>query len=225
MTDDKRTIAQKINKILEKAQSTDQAGEAEVLMEKVHAMLEQHGLDLLDLGTLDADDPVGVDKSVATFWASASFTGMLASCAARYYGCETIVSRQGNKRWISVAGRESARVTFRLMFPFILEQVQKEASELVKQRKASSRSRAMTAVGNALAYRLSSLTVEKKDQSTETGKALIPVDMIDLAMSDAFPDLRRLKPRAVKTTAAAVTAAEGISLHRQATGKGTLRLS
>ena len=112
--------AQKIKQIIAKAESTNSQAESESLMAKAHQLMTEHGLSMLDLGCLDKDDPLGRDEDL---YNNASDTWQLnvGYALARYYGCR-LISADGHTKsatkWV-IFGRESARITFNLMWPFI----------------------------------------------------------------------------------------------------------
>lgn len=221
-------IAEKIGKIINKASSTNSEAEAEMLMEKALAMLEEHGLSFADIGAANAEDPVGVEKAAVKFFASQYHRLALYVALARYYGCETIHVRRGNEFRIDVIGRESARTTFKLMVPFVLEQLNAVVKPLVGTYY-ESRDKALRAVSNRLAQRVYLLTVEAQKRDAEVkaerGFALVPVDLIDAAMKEHYP--RATTARSGKLNLggnAAAQAAASVSLHRQTTGAGQLKI-
>ena len=112
-------IAEKIQKLLAKANSSTHPEEAETFMAKAHALLEQHGLSLFDLGKLDSEDPIGrsQDKEMLRANSAASWRTMVAGQLAIYYGCKMVTTnyRGDNFTYWTVFGRESARITFMLM--------------------------------------------------------------------------------------------------------------
>lgn len=221
-------IANKIRKILAKADSTTSPEEASVFMEKAHSMLEAHGLSLLDLGRLDNDDPIGTDHGATKNFAAENWLKMVSSQLARYYGADLVATSIGNKTKHSVIGRESARITYQLMQPYVARQVRQLARQAVKDGEFKSESRAKTAIGNSLSLRIHRLVDEQEDRRKEDlpGKglnALVPVDMIRMEMETQFPNLREARRgRAVSTTEASRRAASKVSLHRQ-TGGGLVK--
>ena len=136
---------------------------------------------------------------------------------ATYYGCELVQFKQGNKTTATVFGRESARVTFTLMAPFVMRQVRQKARKLAKE-EGTSESRAKTALGNAMTFRIQDLIAaqQQRPEYQATGvNALVPVDVIKAAMQEAFPTSRKQRSANLSTSLAAMAAAETVSLNRQ----------
>lgn len=215
-------IADKIRKIIAKADSTTNPEEADVFMAKAHKLLEAHGLDLLDLGKLDSDDPIGVDEHCNTVSRSYSCATLIANELARYYGCQLVTTkRRGADTKLSVAGRESARVTFQLMFPFVFRQTRAVAAQGYNAGHYKNRMQALNYVGNALALRLAKLNrmedTKRAAQPQGSGlNALVPVDLVTQAMNAHFDDLTEGRARSVKTNTVSKELANSISLNRAA---------
>ena len=216
-----KSIADKIRKILALADSTAHPEEAASFMEKAQEMLEAHGLSLLDLGRLDSDDPIGTDRDAAKHYAAENWLGLVSGQLAHFYGAEMITSREKNTYYHAVVGRESARLTYHLMQPFVARQVRQLARAALKDGYFRSESSAKTSIGNALALRIHRLVegqVErrKEDQPGKGLNALVPVDMIALEIAAQFPNLRKAsKERTVSTSAASRAAAGKVNLNRQ----------
>lgn len=227
-------IREKIAKIIEKANATDAEGEATVLMAKAQELMEKHSLSMADLVT---DDPIGTTFETKVYWnRSGYFHQNLYWALARYFGCRGIAQQVGvNKFEMSVVGRESARVTFELMAPYIAKQVTREASKLVKQdaeqygdlhelglRKKLTLSTAKRQVGNALSGRVWRMVHEQESDTKKFANnnpnALVPVDLIKLEEERAFPYASTANSKPKGTTEAARKAAAGISLARQMGG-------
>lgn len=241
------TILDKIRKVLAKAEGTDNPHEAEMLMAKVEAMLEEHNFSMLDVAKA-GEDPIGTTHDAAYCWVSNSWVVTLSTQLARLYGCRTVTLQRRNKISIALSGRESGRVTFQLMLPFVLKQVRAEAranrdndiTGIVAatgwdwDRAASDASikgigSYERAVGNALAIRVAGLwraaEARDADRVARGDRALVPVDMVEAEMYAAHPGVYTKKPSTVRTTAAAKASAERVSLHRQTTGANTLRIA
>lgn len=209
-------IAEKIAKLIAKADSTTHEAEAETFMAKAHALLEAHGLSMLDLGTI-GEDPVGRDDNVIHFFAAEGWCSRMLFKLAIYYGCELVQFKRGNKTTATVFGRESARVTFTLMAPFVMRQVRQKARKLAKE-EGTSESRAKTALGNAMTFRLQDLIAaqQQRPEYQATGvNALVPVDVIKETIQEAFPTSKKQRAANLRTSLAAMAAAETVSLNRQ----------
>lgn len=211
-----KTIAEKISKIIAKADSTTNDTEADIFMAKAHAMLEAHGLSLLDLGKLDSENPLGQSNNVYT--SSDGWKDKVAFKLAAYYGCELVTVPYGRARKHYVTfGRESARITFELMLPFVLKQVARIANREFKKGNYASPARAHTAIAGATATRLTRLIwADREREPVGHGvNALVPVDMIQQLRDEAFPSAKPSKAKN-KHDFNAQEAAKEISLHQQA---------
>lgn len=205
-------IADKISKLIAKAESTTHPEEQDTFMAKVHQLLEQHGMSLLDIGKLQSDDPVGRSKISSAYYASESSFRDVAFAAARYYGCKATVTNIGNHRMVAVYGRESARITFELMWPYIKKSIRRHARRLVAE-EGSTFARQQRYVADALTGRLNLLYWKNQPKGHE-GKgvnALVPVDLID----EIMPDCKTVRSRDLLVTQGAEDAANSINLSAQ----------
>lgn len=245
---DQAKVLDRTRKVLALAEGTNNMEEAALMMNKVHAMLREHNVTLLDVAQADTVDPVDASREAAYCWISNSWVKKVASALARLYGCQMVTQQQGNKLLMSIVGRQSARVTWEVMLPFVVAQVKSEAradrdsaiTDLVAATgwdwdRASKHSRVKgigayeRAVGNALVYRINGMARENEYQDSARVKAgeraLVPVDMVEHALIAAFPNLRMLKARTLSTTSQAVASAQRVSLHHQTTASaGTLKI-
>lgn len=210
-----QTIASKIQKLIAHAEGTNNEHEAEIFMSKAHAMMEEHSLSLLDLGRLNDEDVVGKNRDAVTF--AGTWQRKMAAGLARYFGCNVVQTSHGRTKHLHLIGRESARTTTLLMLPFVLKQVYSLADDLAAE-EGITRSKACTAVGNALTYRLQDLAI-RKASAPKGGSginALVPVDLIKAEMEEQFGRLTSVRGRGMKTSSAAQNAAAKVSLHKQA---------
>lgn len=238
-------VLDRIRKVLALAEGTNNPAEAATMMEKVQAMLDEHNLSLLDVAHADADDPIGTDMNAAYCWVSNSWVKPVAHALAELYGCRMVYGQRKNKISFDVVGRQSARVTWSLMLPFVLQQVRAEAKELRDKDiteivattswdwdRAAKQTKGVgsyeRAVGNALSFRIWKLVQESKTRDAArvaTGeRALVPVDLLEAELADKFPALRESRASSLRTTGSAKAAAGRVSLHRQATGAGQQRI-
>lgn len=235
MTDEQK-IADKIRKVLAKAEGTNNPQEAEIFMAKAEALLHEHNLSMLDLNDLDTVDPVGLDRSVLKHRVNDSWMGSLAGAIARYYGCRVVLAgdaKAKHTKHIHVAGRQSNRVTVELMLPWIRSQVMARGRQLYNENPGEYKSDRSAArmVANALTFRVNKIVAEqKKEETTVTSKgskthSLIPVDMIEDVMKAEFPNLRKGRQTSVSTKKSAVAAAAGINLSRQTSGSTVKRIA
>lgn len=223
-----KTIQQKIQAILAKAESSTHPEEADSFMAKAAALLEQHGLSMADLGTINQDDPVGATYEASYNYASEPWFKMLCGQIARYYGCRIVITRVAkNKYSHTLAGRESARTTYLLMTPFIKKQVLAAATRLVKEGHCHSRSIAQRQVGQALSLRIYEMIKERAPAPGPSGEnALVPVDAISAKLDELFPNRKQnAKKRGVSFSLAAQDAASKVSLDQQVHTKRRERLA
>lgn len=223
-------MAAKIQKIIDKANSTNSDAEAEMLMAKAHRLLEQHGIDLYELGRLNDDDPVGIDMDAVRMAPAEKWQPRLLHVVALYYGCDTVHSAgytQGAckvESRMAIAGRQSARVTVEAMWPFIRQQVRNLGRQLAKQTGRGPATE-VNRVANALTTRVHRLYTEQKGKNETSSRAvvtnaLVPVDEIQLVKEQAFPGgLTKSKGGTIRTSADARRAAEKVSLYRQTGGR------
>lgn len=222
-------IADKIRKLIAHADSTSNQYEAEAFMAKVHDLLQAHGMSLLDVGKL-TEDAVGVDVDTMSTSATYSWMTHVAGALARYYGCRAITIKRGNSVIWSVAGRESARVTFTLMVPYVQRCVQDLGLEAFRSGVYGSRLQSVARIGNALAFRINDMVRENQAATEASGvattgvNALVPVDLIQQAVDELWPELR--KGRAVKlaTDKYARDAAAKVNLSAQVNGANKPKL-
>lgn len=234
MTDQERKIIDRIKKVLAKAEGTNNQAEAEMLMAKVQSMLEEHNLNMLDVATLDADDPMGTDMNVFKFRTNDSWMRHLSSALARYYGCRIVLDydyRTKHTRLIHVSGRESNRITWALMVPFVKKQVMALGRQLHKDEpwQYTSANMASRHIANALVTRINRLNAEKAKEDQQRvargENALVPVDLIEAEMERAFSNLVSGRSTSIRSSGAARKAAEGVSLYRQTGGAGQRRIA
>lgn len=225
-------IADRIRKLIAKADSTSHPEEAETFMAKAQQLLEQHGMDLNDIGRLDEDDTVG--RSAGDHLrnnGNANWRFALAGALAKFYGCRIIGTRRGNFTYWNVFGRESARVTFELMFPYVDRQVLALAREETRKGNFANYKQAHGQVGRALTSRIYRMMeaqeAARPAASADTHNALVPVDQIENSIEAWLGGTKLRQSRAGHggATGAAHRAAAKVSLNRQATGSTVRRLT
>ena len=242
------SIADKITALIRQADESKHKGEADAFMRKVHVLLENHGMSLLDIGTLQTDDPLGETEYAGDFTPVESSFRDTAFAAAKYYGCEATIgpryvdinSKFVKRHSITVYGRQNARTTFTLMWPYIkramidagrelqnkekqqlLEAYGTEGAKFIKPKSMSVHMRHVsTALEDRIRRMISQNNRTRKDNGLASRgvNALVPVDLI----AELIPD-RVKAAKAVKkeTTRAAIKKAEGIGLDLQTEGKRT----
>lgn len=227
------SVADKIRKLIAVADGSSHPEEADAFMAKAHALMQAHGLSLLDLGRL-GEDAVGLDKDAMQHSAAYGFMTKVASAMAKYYGCKIVLTREGRNESYSVAGRESARITFVLMVPFVHRQIMELGRVGFNAGKYANRMQAVTRIGNAVALRIwqmvrgqEAAAAKAKAEAEATGastaryattgvNALVPVDLLETAIAEAFPDLRKAKITSLKTDSYSKEAANKVNLNSQA---------
>jgi hypothetical protein len=226
------TIAEKIRKIIAKAESTTSSEEAAIFMEKAHRLMEEHSISLLDLGRLDADDPVGIDLYFYESKKSTPWRETLAGTLAQYYGCRLVTEstyKNGKVEeiWHSIAGRQSARITYQLMWPFVLKQVMKIANEDYKNGYYNNPPQAYRQTALALAVRINKLNKERQNEADQSSNklaqvnALVPIDMIEDLIDLYFPNSRTTGAKNVSINSHALQRANEVSLNRQTSGSAS----
>jgi hypothetical protein len=214
-------IAAKIAKIIAKAERTTHEAEAELFMAKAHEMMLAHGIELADLGQLDAQDAVGESLDAWRVRAAEGWAYKLSNVVARYYGCRIV-------GWNFNGGKmESARATTIVMVPYIVRQVRKLAYQAAKEGAYRSASQARTAIAKALTIRIWRLCSEAQVRvdATGHGTALVPVDQIEAFITSQVPNLKTGKDRTrYNLDPTAKEIASRVSLNLQATGKAAPKL-
>jgi len=182
--------AKKLQAMLAKAASTPSAEEADTIMQMVNEMMRKHGISLLDLQTHLSDDPVGIADPELHYWAADKWKRPLLSALSFLYGVRVYYTASGNKTTLLINGRESCRVTFTLMAPYLIKTVQRVAAKAFREGRYSSLSKANRDVGAALANRVWRLYHEQKAAAGPRAvaglNALVPVDVIETVEFDAF---------------------------------------
>jgi hypothetical protein len=218
------TIAHRIQKILDHADSTTNSLEADAFLSKAQALLQQHGLSMMDLGTLEEDDPLGETRDAAVFTEIEAVFSDVAFKLAEFYGCKALrrrVYKEVNGKRVrrlsmTAYGREAARTTYSLMWGYVRRRMLEEAHTLraaVAPAHRKSASVYMRHVAVALAHRLHRMI---RDRAPAPGpvqgvNALVPVDLIDQLMPISTP----MRSTKLETSDGAIAAAAGINLDAQ----------
>ncbi len=188
----------KIAKLIAKAESTTHIEEADTFMAKALEMLEAHGIKLQEMKTINIDDPVTNIKEAGHAYRAEYALTNVAHALARYYGCKSLYHREGrNKIVIEVIGRQSACITFQLMFPYVKKQIHRLAARAVCPNLFETKSKALTSIANGLTERLDRLYWADRDMNLKSDpkgdSALVPVDLIDQRIMMLYPDLRKAR--------------------------------
>lgn len=209
------TMAAKIIALIAKADSTTSEAEADTFMRKAHDLLTKEGLTLQELGRL-SEDPIGSDDDAVTHPARYAWGHKVGSALAGYYGVRFLRRKVGKAMVYEVFGRESARITFCIMFPFVIRQVLNLANKATAEGVYTRRSIGASRTGAALAHRIWDMVPDKEDD-TRLGNgvnALVPVDLIEQLMGD---DHRAPRKSRLKTDLHAMLLAQQVSLETQLT--------
>ena len=234
---DTSTIKAKIRALLAKAESTEHEGERELFLDKAQELMAKHQLELYDLGD---EDPLGWLECETRYQAGPmAYKSDLHNAVGYFYGCQVVRSRKvfrtDNKAakfgvvegWVlNFAGCESSRLTVELMFPFIWDQVNKQAKTMAA-RTMHNQSKCVREIAKALTCRIFAMIRERKaTPAPQFGScfALVVVNQIDALVAARYPNLKEAKPKTVSLKATAVELAKGINLSRQMNSKDVLRL-
>jgi len=223
-------IKTKIAALLAKAEGTDNPFEAATFMAKVNELLEKHQIEMNEVRAheRESSDPLGTEVGGTKLFNTHPWARLVGNCLANYYGCRFWYYRNGNHIIYNVVGRQSARVTFELMFPFVLSQVRQSAKKLFEKYPNAKKSRAVweREIGQALASRIWAMVNDANKHREElVATALIPVTDVDAYLDAIEPNLKPGSERIVTTTAITRQAADSISIHHQATGNHVKLLS
>ncbi len=210
----------KLKAMMAKAASTPSSEEADSIMQKVHQMMEQHGVSLLGLNTHLSDDPVGITDPGIHYWHSDNWAKALYSAIGRFYGCKTYYLTQGNKTRVIVNGRESCRATFILMAPYLFKSVRRLADHATKEYRYANIGVAKRDIGKALTHRLWALYFASQEAAGPRAQAghnaLVPLDIMDIVERDAFGEIEESRSGKKKEiTMTGRILAEQISLAEQ----------
>jgi hypothetical protein len=226
MTTSTDKIKKQIAALLAKAEGTDNEFEAATFMAKVNELLEKYQIEMHEVRQAGEDnDPLGREEGTTNLYASMGWARDVAGSLARYYGARMIFRKVGNHYRYTVLGRESARMTFELMLPFVISQVRIEAKRLLERRNEGTRSTWERQIGHALWVRIHALLPKAEERRAElTANALVPISDVDALVEQEFSNLKKGKDRKIKFSGDAVDAANKVSLHHQATGTGRTKL-
>lgn len=214
-----KALIEKIKAILAKAASTEFEHEAALFADKARQLMEQHQIDVTDL---EHDDPVDISKPYSATTSAPSYKKHLWTSLAKYYGCRTVLNwTSATEYTVDVIGRESARITLELMFPFVMEQVRKAAKRIYDEKKHLGEltvERCVRSVANALILRIQEEIANREPPkaTTQGGKnALVTMDAVQALIERTYKHLTSGSKRGIGTDGAARAAAKGISLNRQ----------
>lgn len=225
------SIKRKISALLAKAQGTDNEHEAEAFMAKAYELLDEHQINVWELR--NEEDPFGKDTVLEESTAAPTWRRHLLHAVALYYGASTVRSWKAQK-WVktgpythgwrsvdytvTVEGRESARITTLLMYPYIVGQTKVLAQQMYHAgHYPRDVNKLQLRICNALVGRIYTLVNERKQKAPPAAqsRALVVVNELESWLKDAYPGLRDSIVHAKRTTAAAKAAADKVSLYRQ----------
>lgn len=220
------SIKIKIAKLLAKAEVTNNEFEAAMFMAKVNELLERHQIEMHEIRSMGDSDPMGKEVGSTNLYASIKWARDVAGPLSRYYNCRIIYWRKGNHFKYEIVGRESARTTFELLFPFVISQVKQEAR---RAERAYPGTKSLSVwereIGQALLVRIWKMVAEAEDRRAElTAKALVPVTDVDAAFETYFPTAKKGRPINASFSDAARNAAERVSIHVQTSAAKVKRI-
>lgn len=234
------TIKERIAKLLAKAEHANTSDiERDTFMRKVNELLEEYQLEIWEVRDA-GQDPLGHGEGEAGLFQSMPWSRELAWAVAKYYYVKVVFTGEVRKsrKIYDVIGRESCRMTFELMLPFVVSQIRQQARKMVttyEERGAViSKTKAERYVANALIVRIRNLVNERGEQVKKvqldtandfTGRALVLVDEAEALMGDLWPAAKAAPARSLASTALAKELAGKVSLNHQATGNKTKLLA
>lgn len=233
---DTKKIEELIRALIAKAKGTDNEAEAAIFMAKAHDLLEKHQLDLG--ATLNADDPVeafdGLDQAASSHkWNRELYRalGALYGCKSirhSYYATNPKTGFYGEHYQQRLVGRASAIMTTQIMYPWVCEQVRKEAAAISKRTGMSAQGQAKR-VGAALIARIWQMVNEQRRNEqgpkTEAVKnALATIDAVEAEYKRLYPHTETAVARSTVSDSLSKEAAGRIGLHQQAGHSSALRL-
>jgi hypothetical protein len=216
-------MAKKIAAILAKADSSTFEGEASAFLKKAEQLMKDNGIDFMDLKFVD--DPMGVEKEVIKVSVE-RWQFQLISALAYYYGACVVRHSYARKMMISISGKESARETVKLMWPYILKSLGRQASKARKQDDRFSR-KGQNLVRKEIAIALMYRIFQMCDNNTAKGdekNSLTIIDYSEQALNEAFGTIKNTrKPNIRIVTYAALEYANEIGLDKQTQYSGDLK--
>lgn len=222
------SIKTRIAKLLAMAEGTKNQFEADSFMTKVNALLEEHQIELNEIRAMGGDnDPMGKQDGETNLYASIKWARDVAGALARFYGCRFVYWRRGNHFKYDIIGRESARVTFELMLPFVITQAKLQAKKCFAEDTFGRATLPVweREVGQALFMRIHGLVPKAEERREElTKNALVPVNDVQAFMDEQYGDLKKGKTITLNYGRAARDAAEKVSLNVQTTHTKTKRI-
>lgn len=204
-------LAKKIAAILAKAKSTTFEAEAASLMAKAEQLMRQHGIEALDVE--NADDPLELDSEGVRL-SSRAWQSTLLYHVAMYYGCDAMFTHHRSGVTATLCGRESARVTVRLMWPYIRDAVGRQAAAWRASGARISQEVAKRSIAVRLTEKIARLISERDGVAGGQDYRLA-----EAALKAAEPDLKQGRCMSRAVAAGAVAWAEGIGLSLQTEGR------
>lgn len=235
-------MKQKITKLLEKANSTTHEAEAEVLMAKARALMEEHQISEYELG----GDPFEVIRSTEfQKGTQAQMRYDLQSSLAEYLGMQVAIltfnRRPGqrlSKAVYEFVGTQSAQITLDYLFPFVWKQILRIVQETTDQGVIALERTLRGGLGEdrqrvwdqayrkllkdtvvAMQVRLDELRLAKADRPAEgsvSANALVKIGgELEAFYQARYPNLKESKERLVNPIDAARRLAAQVRLETQ----------
>lgn len=208
-------LKKKIAALLAKAEGTDNEHEAASFAAKAQALLTEHQLEIGDVVKNDHMDQSVICVMPRTM---KNWHWLLPMYMAKYFGCEVYTHPHDGHKAIMAIGRESARITCVMMWPFILKEVRAAAAEL-RRAKSYSTARCMQLVVDNFVIRIQELLAEQSRQAKKAGqsdgRSLIQISEALVWMKDNVANLKTGKGVMLEDNEEARALADKVNLGRQ----------
>jgi len=208
-TQNKDTLAAKIAALLAKANSSEFEAERDAFMAKADQLMRDYQISMADVNNARDGDPLGLE--IHEGGTSRAWKHPLGVQVAKYYGCQYVSRRGAPKFTYTLVGRESNRVTAKLMFEYLIDTIMKASREQYKDERARNVSR--ESKGAMLAERLRELNKSKPLE--HIGACLVPLDEASAYMREHMK-LRAVRSRSLSANVADRQWAQGVGLNMQA---------
>lgn len=174
-------LIRKIEKLLNLGNGTSYAGEAETALKRAYELMQENNISMEDVGRISRDEKLGIlgkTKMSEEEKQWRKWEMSLLASIARLFDCQTL--RTSHNCWydkkssLAIIGRESNRITAKLMFDWIHDKTKKEARYLDPYH-ASSRTAYCMGVASSIAKKVS----EIKAQAPKTDAwGIVPVNEV-----------------------------------------------
>ncbi len=216
-TQNKDALTAKIAALLAKANSSEFEAERDAFMSKADQLMRDYQISMADVNNARDSDPLGLE--IHEGGVSRAWKHPLGMQVAKYYGCQYVSRRGAPEFTYTLVGRESNRVTAKLMFEYLIDTIMKASREQYKDERA--RNVSCESKGVMLAERLRKLN--KNKPLAHTGQGLVPLDEASAYMREHMK-IRGVRSRSLSANASDKQWAQGVGLNMQAGGRKQLLL-